>query len=104
MNSELLLRSNVHARSFLSSQIEGFLLHGTHVVAYSILSPPKQYLPQQLKLAPQSLHARPIVVPRGLDLEIRNRTPDVPASVLVDAQALADMSVGQPITIRLVDQ
>jgi hypothetical protein len=40
-------------RSFLSSQIEGLLLHGTHVVAYSILSPPKQYLPQQLKLAPQ---------------------------------------------------
>jgi hypothetical protein len=43
----------VFTRSFLSSQIEGFLLHGTHVVAYSILSPPKQYLPQQLKLAPQ---------------------------------------------------
>ena len=40
-------------RSFLSSQIEGLLLHGTHVVAYSILSPPKQYPPQQLKLAPQ---------------------------------------------------
>jgi len=55
-------------------------------------------------IAPHSLHARPMVVPRGLDLEIRNRTPDVPASVLVDGHALADVSVGEPITIRLGDQ
>jgi NAD+ kinase len=56
-------------------------------------------------IAPHSLHARPMVVPRGLDLEIRNRTPDVRASVLVDGHALADVSVGEePITIRLGDQ
>jgi len=56
-------------------------------------------------IAPHSLHARPMVVPRGLDLEIRNRTPDVPASVLVDGHALAEVSVGEePITIRLGDQ
>jgi len=55
-------------------------------------------------IAPHSLHARPMVVPRGLDLEIRNRTPDVPASVLVDGHALADVSVAEPITIRLGDQ
>src|SRR5437870_6357164 len=55
-------------------------------------------------IAPHSLHARPMVVPRGLDLEIRNQTPDVPASVLVDGHALADVSVGEPITIRLGDQ
>jgi hypothetical protein len=30
---QLLVRSNFFTRSFLSSQIEGFLLHGTHVVA-----------------------------------------------------------------------
>src|SRR5438270_1556036 len=55
-------------------------------------------------IAPHSLHARPMVVPRGLDLEIRNRTPDVPASVLVDGHALADMSMDQPITVRLGEQ
>jgi NAD+ kinase len=52
-------------------------------------------------IAPHSLHARPMVVPRGLDLEIRNRTPDVSASVLVDGHGLADVGTGAPITIRL---
>jgi NAD+ kinase len=52
-------------------------------------------------IAPHSLHARPMVVPRGLDLEIRNRTPDVSASVLVDGHGLADLGTGAPITIRL---
>jgi NAD+ kinase len=55
-------------------------------------------------IAPHSLHARPMVVPRGLDLEIRNRTPDVPASVLVDGHGLADVATGAPITIRLSEQ
>lgn len=55
-------------------------------------------------IAPHSLHARPMVVPRGLDLEIRNRTPDVSASVLVDGHAVAEMGIGEPITIRLGDQ
>jgi NAD+ kinase len=52
-------------------------------------------------IAPHSLHARPMVVPRGLDLEIRNRTPDVSASVLVDGHGLADVATAAPITIRL---
>src|SRR6266545_1506813 len=55
-------------------------------------------------IAPHSLHARPMVVPRGLDLEIRNRTPDVSASVLVDGHGLADVGTGAPITIRLSEQ
>jgi NAD+ kinase len=55
-------------------------------------------------IAPHSLHARPMVVPRGLDLEIRNRTPDVPASVLVDGHPLADIPAGEPITIRLAEE
>jgi NAD+ kinase len=55
-------------------------------------------------IAPHSLHARPMVVPRGLDLEIRNRTPDVSASVLVDGHGLADVSTGAPITIRLSER
>jgi NAD+ kinase len=55
-------------------------------------------------IAPHSLHARPMVVSRGLDLEIRNRTPDVSASVLVDGHGLADVGTGAPITIRLSEQ
>jgi NAD+ kinase len=55
-------------------------------------------------IAPHSLHARPMVVPRGLDLEIRNRTLDVPASVLVDGHALAKVVTEAPITIRLGEQ
>jgi NAD+ kinase len=55
-------------------------------------------------IAPHSLHARPMVVPRGLDLEIRNRTPDVSASVLVDGHAWAEVDSGAPITIRLGEQ
>ena len=35
-------------------------------------------------VAPHSLHARPVVVPRGCDLEIWNRTMAVSATVLVD--------------------
>jgi NAD+ kinase len=35
-------------------------------------------------VAPHSLHARPLVAPRGRDLVIWNRTPDVQAAVLVD--------------------
>ena len=52
-------------------------------------------------IAPHSLHARPMVVPRGLDLEIRNQTPDVDVTVLVDGHALADVGFGSPIVIRL---
>jgi len=55
-------------------------------------------------IAPHSLHARPMVVPRGLDLEIRNQTPDVPVSVLVDGHVLAEVAGAAPITIRLAEQ
>jgi NAD+ kinase len=55
-------------------------------------------------IAPHSLHARPMVVPRGLDLEIRNETPDVDVTVLVDGHPLVDVGRGSPITIRLGEQ
>jgi NAD+ kinase len=55
-------------------------------------------------IAPHSLHARPMVVPRGLDLEIRNETPDVDVTVLVDGHSLQDLGRGSPITIRLGEQ
>jgi NAD+ kinase len=55
-------------------------------------------------IAAHSLHARPMVVPRGLDLEIRNETPDVDVTVLVDGHALVDVGRGSAITIRLGEQ
>jgi NAD+ kinase len=55
-------------------------------------------------IAPHSLHVRPLVVPRGLDLEIRNRTPDVSASVLVDGHMLVEVGTDAPIRIGLGEQ
>jgi NAD+ kinase len=55
-------------------------------------------------IAPHSLHARPIVVPRGIDLEIRNQTLDLDVTVLVDGHTLTDVGHGSPITIRLGEQ
>jgi len=55
-------------------------------------------------IAAHSLHARPMVVPRGLDLEIRNQTPDVDVTVLVDGHQLAEVGLDSPIVIRLGEQ
>jgi NAD+ kinase len=55
-------------------------------------------------IAPHSLHARPIVVPRGIELEIRNETPDVDVTVLVDGHPVTDIGHRSPITIRLGEQ
>jgi NAD+ kinase len=55
-------------------------------------------------IAPHSLHARPMVVPRGPELEIRNETPDVDVTVLVDGHALADAGRSERIVVRLDDR
>jgi NAD+ kinase len=55
-------------------------------------------------IAPHSLHARPMVVPRGLDLDVRNQTPDVEVTVLVDGHPLTDVGLESPIVVRLGDQ
>jgi len=55
-------------------------------------------------IAAHSLHVRPLVVPRGLDLVIRNRTLDVRAAVLVDGHGVAEVASDAPITIRLSEQ
>jgi len=53
-------------------------------------------------VAPHSLHARPLVVPRGRDLVVSNRTADVPVAVLVDGHRVADAAPRDGrITIRL---
>jgi NAD+ kinase len=52
-------------------------------------------------IAPHSLHARPLVVPRGSALEVRNATADVDVTVLVDGHQVAVMKPGDEISIAL---
>ncbi len=55
-------------------------------------------------VAPHSLHARPLVVPRGRDLAVANRTTDVPATVLVDGHPVRDLAPGEEVAARLSEQ
>jgi NAD+ kinase len=52
-------------------------------------------------VAPHSLHARPLVVPRGKDVLVWNRTPDVPVVVLVDGHRVGEAGTGGRVTVRL---
>ena len=52
-------------------------------------------------VAPHSLHARALVVPRGRDVRIRNRTPDGGVTVLVDGQPLTELGGGGVVAVRL---
>jgi NAD+ kinase len=54
-------------------------------------------------LAPHSLHVRPLVVPRGLDLRLANETAAVAASLLVDGHAVGEVEPGQSVTLRVDD-
>jgi NAD+ kinase len=55
-------------------------------------------------IAPHSLHARPLVVPRGSPLAVRNATADVSVCVLVDGHQVGDMEPGADVSIALGDQ
>ena len=55
-------------------------------------------------VAPHSLNARPLVVGRGSDLIVWNRTPDVPATVLVDGHRVVDLAPGERALARMGDQ
>ena len=55
-------------------------------------------------IAPHSLHARPLVVPRGSPLTVRNATADVTVCVLVDGHQVANMKSGDEIVITLGGQ
>jgi NAD+ kinase len=52
-------------------------------------------------VSPHSLHARPLVVPRGLDLVVRNETRNAPAKVIADGIALGELATGREATVRL---
>ena len=55
-------------------------------------------------VAPHSLHARPLVVPRGRALTVANRTPYVSATVLADGQQVHELSPGDEVEARLSEQ
>jgi NAD+ kinase len=55
-------------------------------------------------VAPHSLHARPLVVPAGLDIEIWNRTGDVDVTVIVDGHISATLAASARAAVRLGDQ
>ena len=54
-------------------------------------------------VAPHSLHARPLVVPRGLDVRITNRTSDVPVAVLADGHQIGELEPGGALEVRLAE-
>jgi NAD+ kinase len=55
-------------------------------------------------IAPHSLHARPLVVPRGPDVTLVNRTPDVDVAVLVDGRRVTEVPPGGQVSVRLAAQ
>ena len=53
-------------------------------------------------VSPHSLHARPLVVPRGLELTVRNVTRGGPAvKVIADGVALGELGLDRQATVRL---
>ena len=55
-------------------------------------------------VAPHSLHARPLVVPRGRELEVVNRTAEVSATVLADGHRVQELEPGSEVTVRLAEE
>jgi NAD+ kinase len=55
-------------------------------------------------VAPHSLHARPLVVPRSRDLEVTNETVDVPVAVIVDGHQVGRLAEGDSMPVRLAEQ
>jgi len=54
-------------------------------------------------VAPHSLHARPLVVPRGKEVVVWNRTVDVPVVVIVDGHRVGEAAPGDHVIIGLGD-
>jgi NAD+ kinase len=54
-------------------------------------------------VAPHSLTARPLVVPRGRDVVITNRTAEAPLALISDGNRIGEIAVGADVTVRLGD-
>jgi NAD+ kinase len=55
-------------------------------------------------VAPHSLQARPLVIPRGSDVVVTNLTPDVWVTALADGHVFSEVAPGGSITVRLGPQ
>jgi NAD+ kinase len=55
-------------------------------------------------VAPHSLHARPLVVPRGLRLRITSRPPDMPVTVLADGHEMGELSSSGALEVGVGDE
>ena len=55
-------------------------------------------------VAPHALTIRPLVIPRGADVVVRNETVGVDATVLVDGHAIAALPNGAEATIHIAEQ
>jgi len=54
-------------------------------------------------VAPHSLHIRPLVVPRGPEVVVENRTLGIDATVLVDGHAVGRLPTEAHATIRIAE-
>ena len=52
-------------------------------------------------VAPHSLHARPLVVPRGTDLVVTNRSQSQDVSVLVDGNSVGNLAPGDRLSVSI---
>lgn len=52
-------------------------------------------------IAPHSLHARPLVVPRGAEVTVRNATPNVDVAVLVDGHPVSKIPPDGRLSVQL---
>ena len=52
-------------------------------------------------VSPHSLHARPLVIPRGLELVVRNETRNAPANVIADGSPIGELDRGRQAIVRL---
>jgi NAD+ kinase len=55
-------------------------------------------------IAPHSLYARPMVVPRSRDLVLENRTDGVPLLVLIDGHPVGELGAVERVLVRLGDE
>src|SRR5207244_8041296 len=55
-------------------------------------------------VAPHSLDARPVVVPRSRPIEIRNVTPDVPLADIADGHHFGEVLPGEGFVVRLGEE
>ena len=54
-------------------------------------------------VSPHSLHARPLVVPRGRDLTVWNRSAKAAVTVIVDGEQVGELARNEAVTARLGD-